>query len=226
MRRWSTDPHVRVISFTGSTAVGRSIGELAGRHLKRAHLELGGNSALLILDDADVEQAVGADRLGVVPQPGPDLHDHRPLLRRRRDLRRLRRPARREGRPPAGRRPGHRAGRTRAGHRRAVARQDPRPGHGERRPGRAPGRGRRVRPALLPADRAGRGPTQLAGLHRGGVRPGRTGHQGLLGRGSGTPGLGGRLRAVARHRHSRRDARTARSPSRSRPASCTSTTRP
>ena len=54
-----TDPHVRVISFTGSTAVGRSIGELAGRHLKRAHLELGGNSALLILDDADVEKAVG-----------------------------------------------------------------------------------------------------------------------------------------------------------------------
>ena len=59
-----TDPHVRVISFTGSTAVGRSIGELAGRHLKRAHLELGGNSALLILDDADVEQAVGLTRLG------------------------------------------------------------------------------------------------------------------------------------------------------------------
>ena len=54
-----TDPHVRVISFTGSTAVGRSIGELAGRHLKRAHLELGGNSALIILDDADVEKAVG-----------------------------------------------------------------------------------------------------------------------------------------------------------------------
>ena len=54
-----TDPHVRVISFTGSTAVGRAIGELAGRHLKRAHLELGGNSALLVLDDADVEQAVG-----------------------------------------------------------------------------------------------------------------------------------------------------------------------
>ncbi|MER6941900.1 aldehyde dehydrogenase family protein [Nocardioides sp. NPDC000441] len=53
-----TDPHVRVISFTGSTGVGRRIGELAGRHLKRAHLELGGNSALLVLDDADVEAAV------------------------------------------------------------------------------------------------------------------------------------------------------------------------
>ena len=53
-----TDPRVRVVSFTGSTAVGRRIGELAGRHLKRAHLELGGNSALLVLDDADVEEAV------------------------------------------------------------------------------------------------------------------------------------------------------------------------
>lgn len=53
-----TDPNVRVISFTGSTAVGRRIGELAGKHLKRAHLELGGNSALLVLDDADVEAAV------------------------------------------------------------------------------------------------------------------------------------------------------------------------
>lgn len=53
-----TDPSVRVISFTGSTAVGRRIGELAGKHLKRAHLELGGNSALLILEDADLEAAV------------------------------------------------------------------------------------------------------------------------------------------------------------------------
>ncbi len=52
------DPHVRVISFTGSTQAGRAVGEAAGRHLKRAHLELGGNSAMLVLDDADVEQAV------------------------------------------------------------------------------------------------------------------------------------------------------------------------
>ncbi|GAA1953940.1 benzaldehyde dehydrogenase [Nocardioides panacihumi] len=54
-----TDPNVRVISFTGSTAVGRRIGELAGQHLKRAHLELGGNSAMLVLEDADVEAAAG-----------------------------------------------------------------------------------------------------------------------------------------------------------------------
>jgi benzaldehyde dehydrogenase (NAD) len=49
---------VRVISFTGSTAVGRRVGELAGRQLKRAHLELGGNSALVVLPDADVDKAV------------------------------------------------------------------------------------------------------------------------------------------------------------------------
>ena len=53
-----TDPSVHVVSFTGSTPVGRRIGELAGKHLKRAHLELGGNSALLVLDDADVDAAV------------------------------------------------------------------------------------------------------------------------------------------------------------------------
>ncbi|MEJ3749189.1 aldehyde dehydrogenase family protein [Actinomycetes bacterium KLBMP 9797] len=50
-------PLVPVISFTGSTAAGRRVGELAGRHLKRAHLELGGNSALVVLDDADVDAA-------------------------------------------------------------------------------------------------------------------------------------------------------------------------
>jgi benzaldehyde dehydrogenase (NAD) len=55
-----TDPRVRVISFTGSTATGRVVGELAARHLKRIHLELGGNSALVVLDDADLDKAVSA----------------------------------------------------------------------------------------------------------------------------------------------------------------------
>ncbi|GIH02324.1 aldehyde dehydrogenase [Rhizocola hellebori] len=55
-----TDPRIRVISFTGSTATGRAVAELAGRHLKRVHLELGGNSALVILDDADTDRAVSA----------------------------------------------------------------------------------------------------------------------------------------------------------------------
>lgn len=53
-----THPKVPVISFTGSTNAGRRVGELAGKHLKRAHLELGGNSALVVLADADVDEAV------------------------------------------------------------------------------------------------------------------------------------------------------------------------
>jgi benzaldehyde dehydrogenase (NAD) len=51
-------PAVRVVSFTGSSAAGRSVAELAGRHLTRALLELGGNSALVVLEDADVDAAV------------------------------------------------------------------------------------------------------------------------------------------------------------------------
>ncbi|MFE3741800.1 benzaldehyde dehydrogenase [Streptomyces sp. NPDC059134] len=52
------DARVPVISFTGSTAAGRAVGRAAGCALKRAHLELGGNSALVVLPDADVEAAV------------------------------------------------------------------------------------------------------------------------------------------------------------------------
>lgn len=53
-------PVPRVISFTGSTAVGQHIGELCGRHVKKASLELGGNGPLVILEDADLDLAVDA----------------------------------------------------------------------------------------------------------------------------------------------------------------------
>jgi benzaldehyde dehydrogenase (NAD) len=59
-----TEPLVRIVSFTGSTAAGRRVGELAGRLLKRVHLELGGNSALIVLDDVDLDQAVSAGAWG------------------------------------------------------------------------------------------------------------------------------------------------------------------
>jgi benzaldehyde dehydrogenase (NAD) len=58
------DPRVRVISFTGSTAAGRAVGEAAGRHLKRAHLELGGNSALVVLEDADLDAVISTAAWG------------------------------------------------------------------------------------------------------------------------------------------------------------------
>jgi len=51
------DPRVQLICFTGSTATGRRIGELAGKHLKKVALELGGKNSLIILDDADLDLA-------------------------------------------------------------------------------------------------------------------------------------------------------------------------
>lgn len=53
-----THPDIPMISFTGSTAVGRRVGELGGKHLKKVALELGGKNALIILDDADIDAAV------------------------------------------------------------------------------------------------------------------------------------------------------------------------
>lgn len=51
-------PNVDVISFTGSTAVGRLIAKQAGERLKRISLELGGKNPLVVCDDADLENAV------------------------------------------------------------------------------------------------------------------------------------------------------------------------
>ncbi|GGC79884.1 aldehyde dehydrogenase [Tersicoccus solisilvae] len=53
-------PQVQVVAFTGSTAAGRSVGEAAARGLKRAHLELGGNNALVVLPGTDVAKAASA----------------------------------------------------------------------------------------------------------------------------------------------------------------------
>ncbi|WP_026584955.1 aldehyde dehydrogenase family protein [Bacillus sp. J33] len=57
-------PIPRMISFTGSTGVGRHIGELCGRNIKKSVLELGGNNALIVLEDADIQRAVNAAAFG------------------------------------------------------------------------------------------------------------------------------------------------------------------
>ncbi|SDH16273.1 aldehyde dehydrogenase (NAD+) [Alteribacillus persepolensis] len=59
-----TNPAAELISFTGSTEVGKHIGEIAGRNLKRVALELGGNSPFVVMSDADVDQAVQAAVFG------------------------------------------------------------------------------------------------------------------------------------------------------------------
>jgi acyl-CoA reductase-like NAD-dependent aldehyde dehydrogenase len=57
-------PVVRRINFTGSTRVGRIIAQIAAKHLKRCLLELGGKAAFIILDDADLDEAVKAAAFG------------------------------------------------------------------------------------------------------------------------------------------------------------------
>ena len=59
-----THPVPRLISFTGSTEVGRRIGELAGKNLKKTALELGGNNVFIVLDDANIDQAVESALFG------------------------------------------------------------------------------------------------------------------------------------------------------------------
>jgi succinate-semialdehyde dehydrogenase / glutarate-semialdehyde dehydrogenase len=50
-------PIIRKISFTGSTVVGKHLASLAGQHMKRATMELGGHAPVIIFDDADIDVA-------------------------------------------------------------------------------------------------------------------------------------------------------------------------
>mgnify|MGYP002655979535 CR=1 FL=1 len=53
-------PIPKIISFTGSTGVGKHIGSIAGRNLKKVALELGGNNPFIVLEDAHIEEAINA----------------------------------------------------------------------------------------------------------------------------------------------------------------------
>jgi len=61
---------VRRVNFTGSTRVGRLIGEACARHLKPAVLELGGKAPLVVLADADIDAAVDAAVFGAFANSG------------------------------------------------------------------------------------------------------------------------------------------------------------
>ncbi|MGV8855768.1 MAG: aldehyde dehydrogenase [Devosia sp.] len=63
-------PAIRRVNFTGSTRVGRIIAETAGRNLKPALLELGGKAPFVVLDDADLDQAVNAAAFGAYMNQG------------------------------------------------------------------------------------------------------------------------------------------------------------
>jgi len=66
------NPDVAKVAFTGSTEVGRRIGELAAQSIKRVTLELGGKSANIVFADADLEQAAASAPLAVFGNAGQD----------------------------------------------------------------------------------------------------------------------------------------------------------
>ena len=65
-------PDVNMVSFTGSTAVGQRVMELATATLKRVHLELGGKAPFLVFDDADLDAAVQGAAAGALINTGQD----------------------------------------------------------------------------------------------------------------------------------------------------------
>jgi len=64
------DKRVPLISMTGSTAMGKRIGETVGRRLGRTILELGGNNAIIVTEDADLDMAIMATLFGAVGTAG------------------------------------------------------------------------------------------------------------------------------------------------------------
>lgn len=54
----STDPRIDLVSFTGSTEIGRKVGTTVQGRFGRSLLELGGNNAIVVMEDADLDLAV------------------------------------------------------------------------------------------------------------------------------------------------------------------------
>jgi acyl-CoA reductase-like NAD-dependent aldehyde dehydrogenase len=65
-------PDVAKVAFTGSTAVGRRVGEVASQSIKRVTLELGGKSANIVFADADLQKAASSAPLAVFGNAGQD----------------------------------------------------------------------------------------------------------------------------------------------------------
>ena len=96
-------PEVDKVSFTGSTAAGRQIGEVCGRLLRPVTLELGGKSAAIILDDADLDLPAhrAATRRRAVRNNGQTCFLRHPRSRPAQSLRRGRRRGRRVSPAPS-----------------------------------------------------------------------------------------------------------------------------
>ena len=69
-----SDPRVKMITFTGSSKVGRHLAAEAGKYMKRVTLEMGGKNPLVVLKDADSGLRGGRRRVRHLLSPGPGLH--------------------------------------------------------------------------------------------------------------------------------------------------------
>jgi aldehyde dehydrogenase (NAD+) len=74
------DPNVPLISFTGSTVIGRQVSETVARRFGRTILELGGNNAIIVAEDADLEMATRAIVFGAVGTAGQRCTSTRRLI--------------------------------------------------------------------------------------------------------------------------------------------------
>src|SRR5947209_14951143 len=83
------DPRIPLISFTGSTEVGRHVAEVIARRLGRSILELGGNNGIIAMDDANIDLLVRAVLFGAVGTAGQRCTTTRRLFLQRGTARRI-----------------------------------------------------------------------------------------------------------------------------------------
>ncbi len=79
-RRIAADPRIPLVSATGSCRMGKSVGETVAKRLGRSILELGGNNAIVVLDDADLDMAVRATLFGAAGTAGQRCTSTRRIL--------------------------------------------------------------------------------------------------------------------------------------------------
>ena len=97
-------PVIRKMSFTGSTAVGKQLAALAGQHMKRVTMELGGHAPAIVFDDADVDAAAKLLAGGKFRNAGQVCVSPTRFLVQEKRLRRVRRAVRRACQGAEGRR--------------------------------------------------------------------------------------------------------------------------
>ena len=110
-------PAVRRVNFTGSTRVGKIVAAVAAKYLKPVLLELGGKAPLLVLDDADLDEAVNGAAFGAFANSGQICMSTERIIVDAKVADALRRQARDQGARPAARRSAQGAGRARLGRR-------------------------------------------------------------------------------------------------------------